>query len=227
MLVHIPNVLSAQEVTYCRQVLEASPWVDGKVTAGEQAAKAKLNLQIPEDSSEARALGDLILRALARNPLFNSAALPLRVLPPMFNRYDVGMSFGAHVDGAIRAIPGANMRMRADVSSTLFLTAPEDYDGGELVIEDTYGSHSVKLPAGDMIVYPATSLHRVEPITRGSRWSSFFWTQSMVKDEGLRALLYDLDLSIIQVRQELSDGNRAVVGLTSCYHNLLRRWSEL
>jgi PKHD-type hydroxylase len=172
-------------------------------------------------------LGDLILRALARNPLFNSAALPLRVLPPMFNRYDVGMSFGAHVDGAIRAIPGANMRMRADVSSTLFLTAPEDYDGGELVIEDTYGSHSVKLPAGDMIVYPATSLHRVEPITRGSRWSSFFWTQSMVKDEGLRALLYDLDLSIIQVRQELSDGNRAVVGLTSCYHNLLRRWSEL
>ena len=227
MLVHIPNVLSPQEVAHCRQVLEASPWVDGKVTAGDQAAKAKLNLQIPEDSPEARTLGDLILRALARNPLFNSAALPLRVLPPMFNRYDVGMSFGAHVDGAIRAIPGASMRMRADVSSTLFLTDPEDYDGGELVIEDTYGSHSVKLPAGDMIVYPATSLHRVEPITRGSRWSSFFWTQSMVKDEGLRALLYDFDLSIIQVRQELSDSNRAVVGLTSCYHNLLRRWAEL
>ncbi len=227
MLVHIPNVLSAQEVAHCRQLLEASPWVDGKVTAGDQAGKAKLNLQIPEDSQEARSLGDLILRALARNPLFNSAALPLRVLPPMFNRYDVGMSFGAHVDGAIRAVPGANMRMRADVSSTLFLTDPADYDGGELVIEDTYGSHSVKLPAGDMIVYPATSLHRVEPITRGSRWSSFFWTQSMVKDEGLRALLYDLDLSIIQVRQELSDDNRAVVGLTSCYHNLLRRWAEL
>jgi PKHD-type hydroxylase len=227
LLVHIPNVLSAQEVAHCRQLLEASPWVDGKVTAGDQAGKAKLNLQIPEDSQEARSLGDLILRALARNPLFNSAALPLRVLPPMFNRYDVGMSFGAHVDGAIRAVPGANMRMRADVSSTLFLTDPADYDGGELVIEDTYGSHSVKLPAGDMIVYPATSLHRVEPITRGSRWSSFFWTQSMVKDEGLRALLYDLDLSIIQVRQELSDDNRAVVGLTSCYHNLLRRWAEL
>ncbi|GEO12439.1 Fe2+-dependent dioxygenase [Microvirga aerophila] len=227
MLVHIKNVLSAQEVAYCREMLEASPWVDGKVTAGEQAAKAKVNLQIPEDSPEARTLGDLILRALARNPLFNSAALPLRVLPPMFNRYDVGMGFGAHVDGAIRAIPGANMRMRADVSSTLFLTAPEDYDGGELVIEDTYGSHSVKLPAGDMIVYPATSLHRVEPITRGSRWSSFFWTQSMVKDEGLRALLYDLDLSIIQVRQDLDDDNRAVVGLTSCYHNLLRHWAEL
>jgi PKHD-type hydroxylase len=227
LLIHIKNILSAQEVAYCREVLEASPWVDGKVTAGEQAAKAKINLQIPEDSPEARTLGDLILRALARNPLFNSAALPLRVLPPMFNRYDVGMGFGAHVDGAIRAIPGANMRMRADVSSTLFLTAPEDYDGGELVIEDTYGSHSVKLPAGDMIVYPATSLHRVEPITRGSRWSSFFWTQSMVKDEGLRALLYDLDLSIIQVRQDLSDDNRAVVGLTSCYHNLLRRWAEL
>jgi PKHD-type hydroxylase len=227
LLVHIKNVLSAQEVAYCREVLEASPWVDGKVTAGEQAAKAKVNLQIPEDSPEARTLGDVILRALARNPLFNSAALPLRVLPPMFNRYDVGMGFGAHVDGAIRAIPGANMRMRADVSSTLFLTAPEDYDGGELVIEDTYGSHSVKLPAGDMIVYPATSLHRVQPITRGSRWSSFFWTQSMVKDEGLRALLYDLDLSIIRVRQDLDDDNRAVVGLTSCYHNLLRRWAEL
>jgi PKHD-type hydroxylase len=227
LLVHIKNVLSVQEVAYCREVLEASPWVDGKVTAGEQAAKAKVNLQIPEDSPEARTLGDLILRALARNPLFNSAALPLRVLPPMFNRYDVGMGFRAHVDGAVRAIPGANMRMRADVSSTLFLTAPEDYDGGELVIEDTYGSHSVKLPAGDMIVYPATSLHRVEPITRGSRWSSFFWTQSMVKDEGLRALLYDLDLSIIQVRQDLNDDNRAVVGLTSCYHNLLRRWAEL
>jgi PKHD-type hydroxylase len=227
LLVHIQNVLSAQEVAYCRQVLESSPWVDGKVTAGEQAAKAKFNLQIPEDSSEARTLGDLILRALARNPMFNSAALPLRVLPPMFNRYDVGMGFGAHVDGAVRAIPGANMRMRADVSSTLFLTAPEDYDGGELVIEDTYGSHAVKLPAGDMIVYPATSLHRVEPITRGSRWSSFFWTQSMVKDDGLRSLLYDLDLSIIQVRQDLSDDNRAVVGLTSCYHNLLRRWAEL
>jgi PKHD-type hydroxylase len=227
LLVHVPSVLSAEEVAYCRQVLEASPWVDGKVTAGEQAAKAKRNLQIPEGSDEARTLGDLILRALARNPLFNAAALPFRVLPPMFNRYDVGMGFGAHVDGAIRAIPGATMRMRADVSSTLFLTAPDDYDGGELVIEDTYGSHSVKLPAGDMIVYPATSLHRVEPITRGSRWSSFFWTQSMVKDDGLRSLLYDLDLSIIQVRQELSDESRAVIGLTSCYHNLLRRWSEL
>ena len=227
MLVHVPSVLCAEEVAYCRQVLETSPWVDGKVTAGEQAAKAKRNLQIPEGSDEARTLGDLILRALARNPLFNAAALPFRVLPPMFNRYDVGMGFGAHVDGAIRAIPGATMRMRADVSSTLFLTAPDDYDGGELVIEDTYGSHSVKLPAGDMIVYPATSLHRVEPITRGSRWSSFFWTQSMVKDDGLRSLLYDLDLSIIQVRQELSDESRAVIGLTSCYHNLLRRWSEL
>jgi PKHD-type hydroxylase len=227
LLVHVPSVLSAEEVAYCRQVLETSPWVDGKVTAGEQAAKAKRNLQIPEGSDEARTLGDLILRALARNPLFNAAALPFRVLPPMFNRYDVGMGFGAHVDGAIRAIPGANMRMRADVSSTLFLTAPDDYDGGELVIEDTYGSHSVKLPAGDMIVYPATSLHRVEPITRGSRWSSFFWTQSIVKDDGLRSLLYDLDLSIIQVRQELSDESRAVIGLTSCYHNLLRRWSEL
>ncbi len=228
MIVHIPAVLTAEEVSHCRQVLESSPWIDGKATAGEQAARAKMNLQIPEDSAEARNLGGLILRALARNPLFNSAALPLRVLPPMFNRYDTGMSFGAHVDGAIRAIPGAGgMRMRADVSSTLFLTAPEDYDGGELVIEDAFGSHAVKLPAGDMIVYPSTSVHRVEPITRGSRWSSFFWTQSMIKDDGERSLLYDLDMALIRTRQALSDDERAVIGLTNCYHNLLRRWSEL
>lgn len=221
------QVLSADEVAHCRRVLEGSPWVDGKVTAGEVAAKAKHNLQIPEDSPESRELGDLILRALGRNPLFNSAALPLRVLPPLFNRYDVGMSFAAHVDGAIRAVPGAGTRMRADVSTTLFLTDPADYDGGELVIEDAYGSHSVKLPAGDMIVYPTTSLHRVEPITRGSRWSSFFWTQSMVKDDGQRSLLYDLDLAIIETRKNLPDDSRAVVSLVNCYHNLLRRWAEL
>ncbi|KQT54880.1 PKHD-type hydroxylase [Aureimonas sp. Leaf454] len=228
MLIHVPAVLSPDEVRHCRHVLEASPWVDGRVTAGDQAAKAKKNLQIPEDSPEARELGGLILGKLAANPTFNSAALPFRVLPPMFNRYDVGMTFGAHVDGAIRAIPGTGgMRMRADVSTTLFLTDPEDYDGGELVVEDTYGSQSVKLPAGDMIVYPATSLHRVEPITRGSRWASFFWSQSMVRDDGLRAMLYDLDIAIIGARTRLGDADPAVLGLVNHYHNLIRRFADL
>jgi PKHD-type hydroxylase len=228
VLVVIPEVLNAEQVAHCRAVLEASPWVDGKVTAGDQAAKAKFNLQIPEDAPEARSLGEMILRALALNPLFNTAALPLRVLPPMFNRYDEGMGFGAHVDGAVRAIPGAGgMRMRADVSSTLFLTDPDAYDGGELVIEDTYGTQWVKLNAGDMVVYPASSLHRVEPITRGSRWSSFFWTQSMIKDDGARTLLYEFDRAIIGVRQAMGDDNHAAVSLVSCYHNLIRRWAEL
>lgn len=227
MLVHVKAVLSRAEVDHCRARLEAGAWVDGRVTAGAQAARAKNNLQIPEDSPVARELGDLILRALGRSGPFNAAALPLRVLPPLFNRYDVGMGFGAHVDGAIRMVPGAGLRMRADVSTTLFLTDPEEYDGGELVIEDTFGAHAVKLPAGDMIVYPATSLHRVEPITRGARWSAFFWSQSMVKDDGARALLYDLDRGIGGVRGDLSDDNASVIALTSTYHNLLRRWAEL
>ncbi|MEH3147440.1 MAG: Fe2+-dependent dioxygenase [Methylobacterium frigidaeris] len=227
MLVHVPNVLTPDEVALCRARLEAGDWIDGRATAGQQAARAKHNLQIPEDSAAARELGDLILRALGRSPLFNAAALPLRVLPPLFNRYDVGMGFRNHVDGAVRAIPGLNMRMRADVSTTLFLTPPEAYDGGELVIEDTFGSHAVKLPAGDMIVYPATSLHRVEPVTRGSRWSAFFWSQSMVKDDGQRALLFDLDQGITGVRHKLTDDDPAAVALTSCYHNLLRRWAEM
>jgi len=227
MLVRIAGVLTPDEVRRCRSIVEASPWVDGRATAGEQAAETKHNLQIPEDSKEAREAGEIILRALGRNPTFSSAALPLRVLPPMFNRYDMGMTFGAHVDGAIRAVPGAGMRMRADVSTTLFLTDPDDYDGGELMVEDTYGSHSVKLPAGDAVIYPATSLHHVTPITRGSRWSSFFWTQSMVRDDGQRAMLYDLDRAIMTVRQKLSDADPASVALTSHYHNLLRRWAEL
>lgn len=227
MLVRIPQVLSQDEVTHARQLLEEAAWVDGKVTAGEQAAKAKHNLQIPEDAPVARQLGELILRALGRNPTFNSAVLPFRVLQPLFNRYDVGMKFDAHVDGAIRTVPGAGIRMRADVSSTLFLTPPEDYDGGELVIEDTYGSHRIKLPAGDMVIYPSTSLHHVTEITRGSRWSSFFWTQSMVRDDGKRTEMFELDRAIMEIRQTLPDDNRAVVALTSHYHNLLRRWGEL
>lgn len=227
MLVAIPDLLTVEEVREVRRILEASAWVDGKATAGEQAAVAKKNLQIAEGSPAAMQAGDIILRALGRNPIFHSAALPLRVLPPMFNRYDVGMTFGAHVDGSIRTIPGANMRMRADVSSTLFLSAPEEYDGGELVISDTYGEQRVKLPAGHLVVYPSTSLHAVTPIARGSRWCSFFWTQSMVRDDGQRAMLYDLDVAIREIRAELPDDRRAVVAITSHYHNLLRRWAEL
>lgn len=227
MLVRIPQVLAPEEVAYCRHVLEQAAWVDGRVTAGEQSGKAKNNLQVPEDSAQARELGDIILRALGRNPLFTTAALPLRVFPPLFNRYDVGMTFHAHVDNAIRFLPGAMQRIRTDVSSTLFLTPPEEYDGGELVIEDTYGTQSVKLPAGDLVLYPATSLHRVEPVTRGSRWASFFWTQSMVKDDGQRRLLYEMDLAIMRTRADLPDNHPGVLGMTAAYHNLLRQWVEM
>lgn len=227
MLIQIPDILSREEVAHCRRVLEASPWVDGRVTAGQQAALSKLNLQIPVESKEAAELGDIVLRALGRNPVFNSAVMPLRVLPPMFNRYDVGMKFGAHVDGSIRAVPGTGMRMRADVSTTIFLTEPDEYDGGELVIEDTYGAHEVKLPAGHAVVYPASSLHSVNEITRGSRWGSFFWSQSMIKDQERRAMLYDLDRAIMGTRARLPDDDASVLSLANVYHNLLRHWAEL
>nr|WP_301340875.1 Fe2+-dependent dioxygenase [Azospirillum brasilense] len=224
----IPDVLTADEVAHCRAVLEASPWVDGRVTAGSQAVLAKNNLQIPEESDTARELGVVILKALGRNPAFNSAALPLRVLPPMFNRYDLDMTYGNHVDNAIRAIPGTGgLRMRADVSTTIFLSDPGEYDGGNLVVEDTYGTKGVKLPAGHAVVYPSSSLHRVTPVTRGSRWASFFFTQSLVKDDGLRAMLYDLDVAIIDLRRELGDQHLSVLALVNHYHNLLRRWAEV
>jgi PKHD-type hydroxylase len=225
MLVRVPALLSAQEVAQCRNVLSRSQWVDGKITAGAQSAQAKKNLQIPENSKEARELGELILQRLGRNELFTSAALPLRVFPPLFNRYDADMKFDTHIDNSIRFVPGAPIRVRTDLSATLFLTAPEDYDGGELVIEDTYGEQQVKLPAGDMVLYPATSRHRVNPITRGSRWASFFWIQSMVRDDGQRALLFDLDNAIQSLRKK--DGESAeTVQLTGVYHNLIRRWAE-
>jgi PKHD-type hydroxylase len=226
MLVTIPDVLKPDEVAHIRGVLEGTKWIDGRATAGDQAAKVKNNLQVPIESPVAQELGQIILRALAGNAKFMTAALPLRVLPPMFNRYDVGMTFGAHVDGSVRAIPGSGQRMRTDVSSTLFLTPPEDYDGGELVVHDTYGTHAIKLPAGHLVVYPATSMHSVTPVTRGSRWASFFWTQSMIKDDWRRHMLYDLDLSIMSVRSRLPDDDPAVVGLTAHYHNLIRHWSE-
>lgn len=225
MLVTIPDVLKPEELAHIRRVLENTNWVDGRTTAGDQAAKVKHNLQVPIDAPEAEALGQIVLGALATNPTFTTAALPLRVLPPMFNRYDVGMTFGAHVDGSIRFIPGVG-RMRTDVSSTLFLTPPDDYDGGELVVHDTYGTHTVKLPAGHMVVYPATSMHSVTPVTRGSRWASFFWTQSLVKDDWRRHMLYDLDRSIMSIRARLPDDDPAVVGMTAHYHNLVRHWSE-
>lgn len=226
MLIRIPQLLTPPEVAHCRQVLEAAQWIDGRATAGEQSAKAKLNLQVPETSPQARELGELVMRALGRSPTFTSAALPLRVYPPMFNRYDTGMTFRAHVDNAIRHVPGGG-RLRTDVSSTLFLTPPEEYDGGELVIEDTYGTQAVKLNAGDLVLYPATSLHSVTPVTRGSRWGCFFWTQSMVKDDGQRRLLYELDNGIRQTRADLPDDHPGVLSLTAAYHNLLRQWVEM
>jgi PKHD-type hydroxylase len=224
MMVHIPKVLTAEQVARCRAVMEKAAWVDGRVTAGHQSAQVKNNLQLPEGTPEARELGNMVLEALARSNLFMSAVLPKQVFPPLFNRYDAGMTFGSHVDNAIRA--GAGVRIRTDVSTTLFISSPEDYDGGELVVEDTYGTHSVKLPAGDMIVYPATSLHHVTPITRGSRIASFFWTQSMIRDESKRSLLFDMDMAIIKLGRDHPE-HPSVVELTSVYHNLLRQWAEL
>ena len=227
MLLRIPAVLTPDEVLHCRQVLAETQWVDGRITAGVQSAAAKHNLQVPEDAPQARALGEIILRALGGNGTFNAAAQPLRVFPPLFNRYDAGMSFDAHVDNAIRYVKEARQRIRTDISSTLFLSDPADYDGGELVIEGTYGEQRVKLAAGDLVLYPSDSLHRVETITRGSRWAAFFWTQSMVKDDGDRELLYRLDRSITLTRAELGDKHPAVLGLTATYHNLLRKWAQL
>src|ERR1700722_15946755 len=226
MLITIPNVLSVEQVTEARKMLAAADWVDGRVTAGYQAQEVKRNMQIPEGSPVAVALGEMVLQGLARSPLFISAALPLRVFPPMFNSYSGGQTFGTHVDTAIRQVASTGQRIRTDLSATLFLTAPEEYDGGELVVEDSYGTHSVKLPVGHMVLYPATSLHRVTAVTRGARGSSFFWIQSMIRSDGDRTLLYDLDTAIQRLAKEVP-GNAAGVQLTGVYHNLLRRWAEM
>jgi PKHD-type hydroxylase len=226
MMVHIPKVLTAEQVARCRVVMEKAAWIDGRVTAGHQSAQVKNNLQLREGSPEARELGNMVIEALSRSNLFMSAVLPKQVFPPLFNRYDAGMTFGSHVDNSIRGIPGTGMRIRTDVSTTLFISSPEDYDGGELVVEDTYGTHAVKLPAGEMIVYPATSLHHVTPITRGSRIASFFWTQSMIRDESKRSLLFDMDMAIIKLGRDHPE-HASVVELTSVYHNLLRQWAEV
>lgn len=230
MLITIPDVLTAEQVAHARQALDKADWGDGRATAGYQSAKTKDNMQIPEGHPVARELGDMILQALGKNPLFVSAALPLRVYPPMFNRYAGGQSFGTHVDNAIRQIPGTPHRIRTDLSATLFFTGPEEYDGGELVVEDTYGGKSVKLPAGHMVLYPATSLHHVKPVTRGARICSFFWMQSMIRDDGQRALLFDLDVAIQRLSRDLAGNDAAeksTVQLTGVYHNLLRQWAEM
>lgn len=226
MLLHIPGVLNAEQVSRCRGIVDAAPWVDGRATAGYQSARAKDNTQVPEKHPAAREAGDIILAALEGNPLFISAALPLKVYPPLFNRYQGGQTFGSHVDNAVRQVAGTPHRVRTDLSATLFLTSPEEYDGGELSVEDTYGVHRVKLPAGDMILYPATSLHHVTPVTRGARVSSFFWVQSMVRDDAQRTLLFDFDRAIQHVMQEQPDSPAGVM-LTACYHNLIRMWADL
>jgi PKHD-type hydroxylase len=226
VLVEIPDILSADEVARARQALLDADWVDGRVTAGHQSTRVKQNRQLPEDSPAAREQGEIIVRALQQHPLFVAAALPLRVFPPLFNRYDGGGSFGNHVDNAIRQVPGTPLRLRTDLSATLFLTDPADYDGGELLIDDTYGVHSVKLPAGHLVLYPSTSLHRVTPVTRGARVSSFFWIQSLVRQDAHRTLLFDLDTAIQRVNQDVPD-HPSTVQLTGVYHNLLRQWAEL
>jgi PKHD-type hydroxylase len=232
MMVHIPGVLEAAVLRRCLEILAEADWQDGRVTAGHQSGKVKHNQQLPEGSPAALLLGDIVLAALERSPLFMSSVLPQRVFPPLFNRYDAGMRFGSHVDNAIRPLAGSPVRLRTDVSATLFLSEPDSYDGGELVVEDTYGSHAVKLPAGDLIVYPSSSLHHVTPVTRGARLASFFWVQSLIRDTGKRALLFDLDMAIMDVNRQLPEAANATevpspaTALTGVYHNLLRRWAE-
>lgn len=226
MLLALPDILTAQQLHRCRERLAAADWVDGRVSAGYQGAVVKNNQQLPEDSLIARELGDLILGALERDPLFISATLPARIYPPMFNRYrDATNYFGAHIDNAVRLLGGSGLKIRTDISATLFLAAPSEYDGGELLIEDTYGTHSVKLPAGHLVIYPASSLHRVNPVTRGARLAAFFWVQSMVRDDAQRALLFDLDRAIQRLNQTQADES-ARISLTGAYHNLLRMWAE-
>jgi len=226
MLLHIPQVLSAEQTRQARGVLDAADWIDGRVTAGPQSAAVKCNSQLSEEHPVSRELGDVVLAALQRNALFVSAALPLKVCPPLFNRYEGGQAFGTHVDNAIRQVGGTPHRIRTDLSATLFLSEPDEYDGGELHVEDTYGVHAVKLPAGDMVLYPSTSLHHVRPVTRGARVASFFWVQSMIRTDGERALLFDLDRAIQQLNRGVA-AHSVSRQLTGIYHNLLRCWADL
>ncbi len=226
MMLQIPGVLSKDEVARLRGLIDAAPWVDGGVTAGFQSGLAKRNRQLPEDAEAARQAGATIVAALEKHPLFVAGALPAKIFPPLFNRYGGGESFGDHIDNAIRQTRDGALRIRTDLSMTVFLTEPEDYDGGELLVDDTYGVHEVKLAAGDAILYPASSLHRVEPVTRGERVSSFFWIQSLIRDDARRALLFDMDMAIQRAAQGLGQGDASIVALTGAYHNLLRMWAE-
>ncbi len=226
MLLEIPTILPPDQLAAARKAIEAADWIDGRATAGHQGARVKDNQQLPVDHPVARQVGEQIARALMANPLFLSAALPLHVLPPMFNRYTDGQNFGTHVDGAIRTIPGTGHRMRTDLSCTFFFAGPEEYDGGELIVEDTYGSKSVKLAAGHAILYPGTSLHRVTPVTRGTRLCSFFWIQSLIRRDAQRTMLFEMDTAIQRLGVE-SALHPSVVQLTGVYHNLLRQWAQL
>lgn len=226
MLIHIPEVLSPEALERCRQILESAPWVDGRVTAGTQSAQVKNNLQLPEDSGEAAAARAIVLEGLEQSALFFSAALPKHIFPPLFNRYEgEANNFGNHIDNAIRTVKATGQRIRTDLSATLFLSDPEDYDGGELAIEDTYGSHAVKLPAGDLVLYPSSSLHRVEPVTRGARVASFLWLESMIRETERRRLLFEMDMALLELRHTQGD-TPPVVNLTGSYHNLLRMWAQ-
>ena len=229
MLLHVPRVLTAEELAALRKTLASVPWGDGRATSGAQSAQAKNNEQVAQGRPELPGLQQTVLAALSRHPLFFSAALPRRILPPMFNRYaGAANAFGNHIDGAIRYLPGApGERVRTDISCTLFLAGPDEYDGGELVIEDTYGAQRVKLPAGDLVLYPGTSVHRVEPVTRGARLASFFWVESMVRSDEQRRLLHDMDTHLMQLRETVGETAPAVIGLTGTYHNLLRLWADV
>lgn len=225
MLLHIPNVLNATELKSLQDLMAKAEWVDGKVTAGTQSAQVKRNMQLAEDSQFAEAGRKIVLQALSRNALYFSAAIPKKIYPPLFNQYQVGMDFGAHIDNAVRTHAATGNHVRTDISCTLFIAPPESYEGGELVIEDSYGQQSVKLPAGDMVLYPGTSLHHVRPVTKGARVACFFWTQSMIRDDGQRTLLFDMDAAIATLRQQHGDVP-AVVRLTGNYHNLIRMWAD-
>lgn len=225
MLIKIPEVLTQQQIQYAKETMLKADWTDGSVTAGYQSTKTKNNLQLPENSKLAIELGDMILAALAKNNRFMSAALPLKIFPPLFNCYQGGQNFGIHVDNAIRQVPGTPVKVRTDISITLFISEPEEYDGGELIIEDTYGSQKVKLAAGDMVLYPSTSLHKVTPVTRGRRLASFFWLQSMINSDEKRTLLFDMDMAIQSLRSSLDD-SAEIIQLTGVYHNLLRQWAQ-
>jgi len=226
MMLAIPDVLDAAGVARVRALIDAAEWQDGNATSGHQSALAKRNRQLPEDSAAAKQAGRMVLDALGQSPLFIAAALPLKIFPPLFNRYEGGEAFGTHIDNAVRIHAGSEFRVRSDLSATLFLEPPEAYDGGELVVEDNLGAHQVKLPAGHLLLYPASSLHRVEPVTRGARIASFFWIQSMVRDDGARTLLFDLDQSIQAIAADRGHDDREVIRLTGVYHNLLRRWAD-